>query len=230
MRAYTIDAELLGLLIPGDAKPAPGEQRSGQWFADRLGKLTASRMAAAMSYTAKGKPTAERTKLMMELCAERLDDKITQHVVTEPMRNGLEREPAAKRLYERVTGRKIIEVGFVPHPTIQNFGASPDGLVDDDGLVEIKCPTRVRFLEWISAGVVPEEHKPQMITQLLCTQRIWCDFAAYNPDASEDRQLFVRRFVPSVESMVMVSEEAQRFLGELDAMFDAIVSVPMVER
>lgn len=191
------------------------------WLRARAGKLTASRMADAMSFTAKGAPTEKRSQLMRELLAERLTGDSVRHFVNDAMQWGLDYESDAKAAYEAHTGLLIADAGFYDHPRIDNLGATPDGLVGHDGLIETKCPTTPTFAEWVLAGVVPEKHKPQMIVQLTCTGRAWCDFVAYDPRIRDPRrQLFVRRYEPTAEEIGKVETAAERFLAELDAMFE----------
>lgn len=141
--------------------------------------------------------------------------------MTDAMAWGLEREAEAKAAYEAETGVIVGEAGFYDHPRIDNLGATPDGLVPS-GLIETKCPTTPTFVEWRMAGVVPEEHKPQMIVQLACTGRAWCDFVAFDPRIKNPaHRLFIRRFEPTAEDIAKVEAAAEQFLSELDAMFEA---------
>lgn len=201
-------------------------EEKAAWLSARAGKLTASRMADAMAYTVKGVPKAERTKLMHELLAERLTGLSVPHVVTEPMLWGQEHEDEAVDCFvERFPQFDVRRSRFYEHPTIENFGATPDREIDADGLIEIKCPTTTRFLEWTIAGVVPEEHKPQMLAQLLCTGKKWCGFVAYDPRIKDEkRRLFMRKFVPEQGDLDLVEHEAVKFLTELDMMFDKFVT------
>lgn len=195
------------------------------WLAARAGKLTASRMRDAMSFKKDGKPTEARSKLMRELLAERLTGSSIRHFVNDAMAWGLEKECDAKAAYEAHSGLFVQDSGFYDHPRIQNLGATPDGFVGPDGLIETKCPTTATFTEWVLAGVVPEEHKPQMIVQLACTRRTWCEFVAFDPRIRDPkRQLFVRRFVPNEDEIKTVEAAAEQFLTELDNLFDAFVS------
>ena len=191
------------------------------WLRSRAGKLTASRMRDAMDYLKTGKPSAKRTQLMRELLAERLTGDSVRHYVNDAMAWGLEKEAEAIAVYEADTGVIVSPAGFYDHPRIDNLGATPDGTVPN-GLVETKCPTTPTFVEWTMAGVVPDEHKPQMIVQLACTGREFCDFVAYDPRIRDvRRRLFVRRYTPTPEEIAAVEAEAVKFLDELDAMFTA---------
>lgn len=201
-------------MMEGDALAA--------WLSARAGKLTASRMADALAFLKNGKPAEARNKLMRELLAERVTGDSVRHFVTDAMQWGLEREAEAKAAYEAETGIIIAEAGFYDHPRIDNLGATPDGLVGADGLIETKCPTTATMIEWVLAGVVPEQHKPQMVVQIACTGRAWCDFVAFDPRIRDERRrLFIRRYTPTAEEVATVEAGAEQFLRELDAMFDA---------
>ena len=208
---------------------APNEfQGNGIWFANRIGKLTASRMRSAMKRLKNGDDSAERRNLKIEMLAERMTDQIVPKYTNEAMLWGMETEPEAKDVYEEVTGRLITDVGFMDHPAIPFFGASPDGFVDD-GLIEIKCPTTSTHLTWVIDGEVPEEHKPQMIVQCLVTGRQWCDFVSYDPRVPESYQLFVRRFTPTLDERSEIEAEAVKFLAEVEEMFELITRQEMIK-
>lgn len=195
------------------------------WLRARAGKLTASRMRDAMDFLKNGQPSAKRSQLMRELLAERLTGDSVRHFVTDAMQWGLEKEAEAKAAYEAETGILVAEAGFYDHPRIDNLGATPDGLLPDRGLIECKCPTTSTFVDWVMAGVVPEEHKPQMCVQVACTGRPWVEFVAFDPRIRDARKrLFIRRYEPKAEELAKVEKAAEQFLSELDAMFDAFVA------
>jgi len=202
-------------------------QGNGAWFNARTGKLTASRMKNAMKYLKGGADSADRKDLKVEILCERLTGDIVDKFVNQAMQWGIDREPEAKEQYEQKTGRLIKDVGFVDHPKIEFCGASPDGLVDE-GLIEIKCPTTATHLNWILAGVVPDDHKPQMCLQALCTGRPWVDFVSYDPRMPEANRLFVRRYTPTAEELAEVEAEAVKFLGEVEEMFEQLTQVEML--
>jgi hypothetical protein len=213
-------------------------QGTGAWFSARTGKLSASRMRAAMSYLKQsdkdkeaGKPKedkAERKNLKIEILCERMTGDIMDKFVNQAMQWGIEKEPEAKAAYESKTGRIIRDVGFIDHPRIQFCGASPDGFVDD-GLVEIKCPTTSTHVSWILDGGIPEEHIPQMVLQAAVTGRSWVDFVSYDPRMPEAQQLLVRRFYPTAGQIAEIETEADKFLAEVDALFDTITRREMIE-
>lgn len=197
------------------------------WLRSRAGKLTASRMNDALALKRDGTPTEARSKLLRELLAERLTGESVRHFVTDAMAWGLEREAEAKAAYEAETGIIIAEAGFFDHPEIDGLGATPDGLIERDGLIETKCPQTSTMVEWVMAGVVPEQHKSQMIVQLACTGRAWCEFVAFDPRIRDARRrLFVRRYTPTAEETEKTLDGARRFLADLDAMWEAFTGAP----
>lgn len=193
-------------------------QNTPEWFEKKIGKLSASNMFAALHITKDGKDYADRANLKMQILAERLTGLITEHYVNDAMRWGKEQEPAAKDILCQLR-YSIEDVGFIDHPIIVNFGASPDGLIESDGLVEIKCPTTQTHLRWLMEGVVPEEHKPQMLAQLACTGRKWVDFISFDPRVkSAAMRIFKRRYEPSPAEVMAIEVGANLFLAEISKM------------
>jgi len=202
------------------------QQGNGDWFNQRIGKLTASRMADAMSFTQKGKDTSERIKLKMEIVTERMTDIIVPKYVNAAMQWGIDHEPLAKEKFESETGILIQDVGFVPHPIIENFGASPDGFTSDGNLIETKCPSSMTHLKYLlDKDNIPEEYKPQMCVQALCTGRkkIW--FVSYDPRFPPKQQMFVKLYEPTQEELDAVEAAAIKFLAEVDELFDNVIGV-----
>lgn len=193
------------------------EQGSPEWFAARLGKVTASRVCDAVAKIKSGY-SASRDGYMAELICERLTGKQIEAKVNDDMRRGTELEPIARAMYEIQTGRTVREVGFVAHPTLEMAGASPDGLVDDEtpGLLEVKCPRPHIHLDYLEAGIPPLKYQPQMAWQCICTQRTWVDFASYCAEMPDDLQLFVVRYTPSVAYLKEIESEVTKFLEETD--------------
>lgn len=207
--------------------PLDGDELAG-WLRARAGKLTASRMATALNFKKDGTSSKERSDYMRELLAERMTGDSVRHFVTDAMQFGLDMEPEAKDAYQAETGTFIRSAGFYDHPRIENFGATPDGLLDGGGLIEIKVPTSQTFVAWLLAGVVPAEHKPQMLAQLACTGRRWCEFVAYNPRVKDlRRRLFIRRYEPTPDEITTIEAAAESFLAELDRLWDVLQSTPV---
>ena len=193
------------------------EQRTDEWFAARLGKVTASRIADVMAKTKSG-PSASRTNYMAELIVERLTGKAGDSYQNAAMIWGTNTEPLARAAYEAHRGVLVEETGFVPHPYIAMAGASPDGLVGTDGLVEIKCPNTATHIDTMMTEKVPMKYILQMQWQMLCTGREWCDFVSYDPRMPEEMQLFVQRHPFSNDTALDMIREVEAFLSELDEM------------
>jgi putative phage-type endonuclease len=201
-------------------------EEKAAWLSARAGKLTASRMADAMAVLKSGQPAAARSQYMRELLAERLTGQSVPHVVNDAMLWGTEHEDeAVDEFVARYPQYDVRLSRFYEHPSIENFGATPDRECDGDGLLEVKCPTTSTFLGWVMGGEVPEQHKPQMTAQLLCSGKAWCGFIAYDPRIRDERKrLFMRKYAPSAEELAAVEAAAIKFLDELDAMFDQFVT------
>ena len=191
------------------------EQRTTEWHTARLGKVTASRVADVIAKTKTGYG-ASRANLMADLIVERLTGQPASTFTNAHMEWGTEQEPHARAAYSARTGELVEEVGFIDHPRIVNSGASPDGLVGDDGLVEFKCPATATHLDTLLAGEVPSKYIPQMQWQMACTNRAWCDFVSYDPRLPEHLRMFVKR-VPRDDTYIATLEtEVTKFLAELE--------------
>jgi putative phage-type endonuclease len=190
------------------------EQRTEEWHQARLGKVTASRVADVMAKTKAGYG-ASRANYMAELIVERLTGRPGDSFQSPAMTWGTNTEPLARAAYEAHKGVLVEEVGFVPHPTIPMAGASPDGLVDMDGLVEIKCPNTATHIETLMTGNVPLKYVLQMHWQMICTGREWCDFVSFDPRMPEGMQLFVAKYLYSNDTASDLIKEVTAFLKEL---------------
>jgi putative phage-type endonuclease len=184
-------------------------QRDADWYAARIGKATASRFKDATAYLRSGDPAQAQRDYCTELVVERLTQQPIQRYVTSAMQWGTEQEPAARAAYERATGISVEETGFVAHDTLL-AGCSPDGLVDWDGLIEIKCPyNSAVHIETLLNGM-PAEHTAQVQGQLWITGRQWCDFVSYDPRMPEPLQLHVQRiqrdpgFIADLEARITI--------------------------
>ena len=191
------------------------EQRSAEWYAARLGKVTASRVADVVAKTKTGYSTS-RQNYAAELIVERLTGKQGDTYQNAAMAWGTATEPMARSAYEARMGVLVEEIGFVPHPTITMAGASPDGLVGDKGLVEIKCPFTATHIEFLLTGDVPLKYIYQMHWQMACTKREWCDFVSFDPRMPEGMQLRVKRFEQSDDTVMDLEREVELFLSEID--------------
>ena len=194
-------------------------QQDGNWWNDRLGKLTGSRMAAAMNFLKSGKESSERENLRYEIVAERITQTFGDKYMTDAMQWGVEQEVAAKEAFENATGLIVTDVGFIDHNRISFLGCSPDGLTSDGCAIEIKCPKTKTHMKYVAAQVIPEEYKPQMILQAACTGRdVW--FVSYDPRMGAGKDLFIKKFKPTPEEIKVVEDAAEQFLAECEELFD----------
>jgi len=192
------------------------EQGTEAWHQARLGKLTASRISQAIAKTKSGWG-ASRANLMATLVCERLTGCPTETFKSAAMLWGTETEPQARAAYSLHMGEDVAQVGFLEHPRIAMAGCSPDGLVGDMGLLEVKCPQTATHLDTLLAGTFPSEYFPQIQFQLATTGREWCDAVSFDPRLPDHLRLFVER-VPRDDAYIRELEAlAEEFLGELDA-------------
>lgn len=194
------------------------EQRTEEWFAARLGKVTASRVADVVAKTKTGYG-ASRANYMAELICERLTGRKGEGFTNAAMEWGTEQEPHARAAYEARTGLLVTEVGFATHPVIKASGASPDGMVSDslgNGLIEIKCPNTATHLDLWLTKVIPAKYITQMQWQMACTETAWCDFVSYDPRLPEHLQLFIKNVSRDDAAIAQLETEVMAFLVELD--------------
>jgi len=191
-------------------------QGTPEWLSARSGHVTASRINDLMARIKTGEAAARRD-YKAQIVAEILTGTPQGDTFTnDAMRWGTETEPFARAAYETRAGVLVDEVGFVLHPTIERGGASPDGLVGEDGLVELKCPKTATHLTYLLDGVVPSQYQNQMLWQMACCERSWCDFASFDPRLPEDMQLFVVRFPRDDARIAAIEAEVNAFLAEVD--------------
>jgi putative phage-type endonuclease len=203
------------------------DQGTEEWFTIRIGKVTASRVADVIAKTKTGY-SASRDNYMAQLVCERLTGQKGESFTNAAMQHGTETEPLARAAYEALQDVLVDEVGFVPHPTIDMAGASPDGLVGDDGLIEIKCPNTATHIETLLSQTVPGKYNTQMQFQMACTGRQWCDFVSFDNRLPEELQLFVTR-VPRDEVFIrLIEAEIIQFLAELDDKINKLMKVKNV--
>ena len=192
------------------------EQRTPEWHAIRLGKVTASRVADIVAKTKTGYSTS-RMNYMAELICERLTGVQGASYTNAAMLWGTETEPMARAAYEGAVGALVIETGFVSHSAIPMAGASPDGLIGDDGLVEIKCPITATHIETLLGQSVPGRYNTQMQWQMACTGRKWCDFVSFDPRMPEGMQIFIKRVDRDNVAIAELEREVVNFINELDS-------------
>jgi len=191
------------------------EQGTDEWFAIRCGKVTASRVADVIATTKSGY-SASRANYEAQLICEILTGKPAESYSNAAMQWGTETEPLARAQYELKTGEMVNQVGFVVHPMIEQAGASPDGLVGSEGLIEIKCPNTSTHLDTLLAQKVPSKYIVQMTWQMVCTGRKWCDFVSYDPRLPENLQLFVQRIELDEDYAKKLQNEVVMFLVEVN--------------
>jgi predicted phage-related endonuclease len=190
-------------------------QGTPEWFADRLGNLTASRMADATATTKTGWG-ASRANLMAQLIAERLTGVPSVGFQSEAMARGKEIEPQAIAEYEFRFDVEVERVGYVPHPTIPRTGASPDGLIGEDGLIELKSPNTATHIETLMGQNIKGVYMKQMQWQMACTGRKWVDFVSYDPRLPARMALVIERVERDDKMITQLEGDAREFLRELD--------------
>jgi len=203
-------------------------QGSEEWAQLRCGNVTASRAAAVIAMLQKGGEAAPRRDYRAEIICERLTGipypQSAQYA--RAVQWGKEHEADARNAYELKMGVLVDVVGYVGHPTIARFGCSPDFLVGDDGMGQIKCPDTATHIEWIRAGTVPIEHMPQMLAEMACCERAWCDFVSFDPRLPEHLQLFVVRFDRNEKWISTFEAEVEHFNAEVDQVMACLPQGP----
>jgi putative phage-type endonuclease len=203
------------------------DQGSDAWFEARIGKVTASRVADVLAKTKTGYSTS-RDNYMAQLVCERLTGQKGENFTNAAMQHGTDTEPLARAAYESLKDVLVDEVGFVPHPSIIMAGASPDGLVGDDGLLEIKCPNTATHIETLLSQTVPGKYNTQMQFQMACTERSWCDFVSFDNRLPAELQMFVKRVPRDNMYIRLMEEEIVRFLNELDIKIAQLMEIKNV--
>ena len=194
------------------------------WISARCGRLTGSRMGDAMARLKNGQPAAARMNLLKDLLAERLTGDSVRHYVTPEMEWGLCQEANAKAEYEAENGVILMPARFALHPTIEDFGATADAFLGGDTLFEFKCPKTTTHITWTLAGEVPEEHRPQILAELACTQRTRAVFVSYDPRIRGAGRMFVKEWTPEPEEIAAVESAAREFLADLERMFEVFTT------
>ena len=190
------------------------DQRTDDWFTARLGKVTASRVADVVAKTKTG-VSASRGNYMAQLIVERLTGKPVESFSSSAMQWGTDTEPLARAAYELATDTMVEEIGFVEHESIPMCGASPDGLVGDDGLIEIKCPNTATHIETLINNTIDNRYVLQMQWQMACTDRKWCDFVSFDPRMPEALQMKIIRINFNEMLVVDLENQVEQFLNEV---------------
>lgn len=199
------------------------EQRSAAWFAARIGKATASRVSDVVARTKSGY-SASRANYAAQLVCERLTGVQADSFSNAAMQWGTDHEADARDAYAFMKGVEVEEVGFVDHPALVEAGASPDGLIGADGLLEIKCPNTATHIDTLLNGTIADKYIVQMQWQMACTDRLWCDFVSYDPRMPEGMRLFVKRIARDMERVAELEAEVGKFLDEVEAKVRALRS------
>lgn len=199
------------------------EQGTDAWKQERLGKVTASRIADMLAKTKSGWG-ASRANYRAQLVAERLTGEVAETYTNAAMAWGTAMEPEAVAAYAFYLGVDPEPVGFVPHPSIAMSGASPDRLIGADGMIEVKCPNTSTHIETLLERAVPGKYRLQMMWQMACTGRAWCDFVSFDPRLPEDMRLFVRRIERCDKTIAEIEDEVCMFLAEVDETVNRLVA------
>lgn len=193
--------------------PPMFDQGSQAWLESRMGKVTAS----ALSNVMMAKTAAGYQNYMAQLICERLTGEPVETFKSAAMEHGTETEPQARAFYELETGNEVVECGFIPHPTLANSGASPDGLIGDDGGLEIKAPQPAKHIKNLMGGTIDKAYMLQMQWQMECTGREWCDFVSFNPSFPAHLQLHVQKVKRDQEMIEDITAAVTSFLSEMES-------------
>lgn len=191
-------------------------QRSAEWYAERCGSLGASQLADALAKTKSGWG-ASRANLRAKLVVERLTGQQEEGFIrSAAMQWGVDKEEEARIAYSFMTGHDVTEVGLYKHPTIIGTHASPDGLVGDDGCIEIKCPNSATHIETLKSNLVAHKYLLQMQWQMRCADRQWCDFVSFDPRMPDHLMLYIQRVQRDNDMLAILESEVAAFLVEVD--------------
>ncbi len=199
------------------------DQRSPEWFSARAGKVTASCIYKVMARTKTGFG-ADRANYHAQLVAERLTGVTAESFSNAAMAWGTDTEPQARAMYSLEADAPIIEVGFIDHPAIVFAGASPDGLVGERGLVEIKCPNTATHISTLTGAGIDRKYLYQMQWQMACCEREWCDFASFDPRLPHEMQMHVRRVERDDTLIAELETEIAAFLADVAETVEKLTS------
>ena len=192
------------------------DQGTQEWHEARLGRVTASRISDVMATGRGGAPSSTRANYRADLVVERLTGVVREGFTNSAMAWGTDTEPQARATYTLTTGLSVNQVGFVPHPTIDWAGASPDGLIGDRGLIEIKCPNSSTHIATLRGAPIDPKYFKQMQFQMSCTGRDWCDFVSFDPRLPDEMQIHIRRVEADREAIAEIETAVRSFLGEVE--------------
>lgn len=204
------------------------DQGTDGWLRQRAGKVTASRISDVMAKTKSGY-SASRKNYLAQLLTERLTGAPAQSFTSAAMEHGINTEPQARDAYQFLTMDTVVETGFVIHPDIEDAGASPDGLIGERGLIEIKCPNTATHIETLKSEKIADKYVKQMQWQMACTGRAWCDFMSFDPRLPEELQVWIKRVERDDEMIAEIESAVRDFLAELQSDIDTLKSKYMKE-
>ena len=199
------------------------EQRTTEWFNARLGLVTASRINDVMAKTKSGY-SASRNNYMTEKILEILTGKVAESYTSTSMQWGIDTEPLAIKEYELRTFYHVEKAGFIHHPTIEKAGASPDGFIGENGLIEVKCPNTSTHFDTLLNDKVDRKYILQMQFQLACVGCEWCDFVSYDPRLPDYLQMYTKRFDRDEEIIKDIECEVIKFIDELNEKLEVLRS------
>ena len=191
------------------------QQGTEEWHGARLGRVTASRVKDVMAKGRGNAPSATRQNYMMQLLCERLTGKREEGFTSAAMQRGTELEPVARMAYELFSDAEVAETGLIMHPSIDGFGASPDGLVGERGMLEIKCPNTATHVFTMQSGRHDPQYEWQMFAQLACADRDWVDFVSFDDRMPGELQYFCARVERDERRIREMETEVKLFLEEL---------------
>lgn len=194
------------------------EQRTDEWYAARLGKVTGSRIHNVMAQGKGGAPSLTRNEYMCQLAGERITGDVMPNYVNEAMQWGINTEHQARAAYEFAREVEIKKLAFADHPTIEQAGASPDGLIGEDGMIEVKCPNTATHIATLRGKSISGTYIKQMQWQMACTGRQWCDFVSFDPRLPFNLQMHVKRIHRDNGVIQQMENQVRKFLTELDVM------------
>jgi putative phage-type endonuclease len=207
------------------------QQNTAEWLQWRCGRIGASRVADVIAKRKNGKEEmACRRDYRMELLCERLTGRTADHYVSPDMDRGSQLEPYARAAYEVATGAMVDLAGFILHPTMDFSGASPDGLLDSDGGLELKAPRTSTHLEWMMAGVVPEEHQAQLLWNMACAERSYWDFLSFDDRLPEGLRIFVARMERDEKRIAEMEYSVMEFNAEIEQMCKSLGAPPWIPK
>lgn len=167
---------------------------------------------------------ADRTNYHAQLVAERLSGRPADSFSNAAMQWGVDTEASAREAYGESIGDMPVEIGFIEHPTVEWSGASPDGLVGFDGLVEIKCPNTATHIATLNGSAIDRKYLFQMQWQMACAERDWCDFVSFDPRLPAEMRMHVRRVERDAELLAELESEVSAFLAEVAATVEQLTT------